>query len=241
MKPKTKVRTTEQVLREQEARAKAERENALTATEGNALIADNDNPWLEMSTALDKILGLPRLKFSKEAEYVVGESESLAIGTRVIAHADEIELGWKRWENNQLIDQRWGRIADNFVPPQEKELPNNEPVVQPDGTSRKPWQFSMELPVTVMDAGEQVLSFTVTSRGGLGAVSAVSRAYGKRLKEGQPGRPILELKGDKYWSNRFHTWVNYPVLTIVGWTDAGGKPLSLRDDLNDDLPPNLAA
>jgi hypothetical protein len=236
-----KARTTEDILKEQEAQAKVERENAFTVKTGNnALVGSADNPWLELGTQLHEILGLPRMKFSKEADYLIGESESVPKGTKVVGHADETELGWVLWENNQPVDRRWGRIAESFVPPPESELPNNEPIAQPDGSMRKPWQFGMVLPVTLMSEGGETYAFSVTSKGGIGAVSGVSRAYGKRLRDGKPGRPIIELKSDKYWSRRYHTWVNYPVLTITGWTDpSSGKPLSLKDDLNDDLPDNL--
>jgi hypothetical protein len=236
---KRSSRTTEQVLKEQEQRAKAERENAVAKAGSNALAGDGNNPWLEMGTALEQILGLERLRFAKEGGYFIGETDEVPLGTRGIGHVDEAELGYKKWVNNQCVDTRWGRIADKFIPPPEDELPDNKPVEQDDGSLRRPWQFGMLLPVTLMDAGGQTYGFGVTGKFALGAVSGVIRAYGRRKESGQPGRPILELQSDKKWVQRHHTWVNFPKLIIVGWTGPDGKPLSLKDDLNDDLPDQL--
>jgi hypothetical protein len=234
-----KVRTTPDILKEQEKRANAARENALPMRKGasNALVADSNNPWLELGSSLQDVLGLPRLKFPKEGgKYAISENESIPLGTRATAHADKIELGWKRWENNQCTDTRWGRLADNFAPPPEDKLPDNEPIIQSDGTSRKPWQFSMKMPVTIMDAGRQTYDLTVTAKSAFGAIRGVSHAYGKRRQEGRTECPIVELKGDRFWSHNYHTWVQFPVLEIVGWAGPDGKPLSTSDDLGDAIP-----
>jgi hypothetical protein len=236
-KTKTGARTTEQVLKEQEAQAERERTNtALVRAKTNALVADETNAWIEVSSELDKVLGLPRMKFSHTTgEYSVGEAEIIPLGTRGVARANDIELGHKKWEDNQLVDERWGRMADRFIPPSKDELPDNEPRQQPDGSTRRPWQFGMVLPITLLNAGGQTYSFGVTSKGGIGAVSTVSREYGKRLRKGPPGLPIVELKEDKYWHKVHRCWVHYPILLNVGWTGPDGKPLSIADDLNDSI------
>jgi hypothetical protein len=238
----TATKTTDQILKEQGATARADRENALTVKKENALVADNDNPWSEMSTELDRVLGLPRMKFSKEGAFMIGDSEEIAMGSKVIARVGDTEYGWKRWENSALTDMRWGRMADRFVPPVEGDLPNNEPITQPDGTSKKPWQFSMAVPFTLLgkdgSLGE-TFAFATPSKGGLNAMRGLTRAYGHRRDQGQPGEPICELGGDKYWHRTHNSWVHYPILRVVGWTGADGKPLSLKDDLNDDLPEGM--
>jgi hypothetical protein len=234
MSIKKKVRTTEDVLKDQQRQADAHRGNtSMVKVASNALAADDSNPWIEMSTELDRILGLPRMKFSKEGQYTIGEGEIIPMGTRVIAHVDEMELGWRRFE--QPVDWRWGRIADKFVPPPESDLPDNEPQLQPDGSYRKPWQFGMVVPVTLLDASGKTYAFGATSKGGLGALSGLSRAYGQRMKEAPGGRPIVELKGDRYWHRVHHSWVHYPIFPIVGWMGPDGKPLSLAEEMNDQV------
>jgi hypothetical protein len=233
---KSKIPTTEDVLRQQEAQAKASKENAVAVKKENALVADDGNAWLEFGTSLQDILGLPRMKHTKESTYAVGESETVPIGTRAVGHPDELEIGWTRWDGNQPTDKRWGRVADKFVPPLERDLPDNEPVKQPDGSHRRPWQFGMMMPITLLNEGGQTYALFITAKSAFGAISSLSREYGKRLCDGKAGRPIIELRTDKFWSHRYHTWVAKPVLPIVGWTDANGKPLALKDDIEDDLP-----
>jgi hypothetical protein len=239
---KTKTKTTEQVLKEQEVQAKAARERALAVQKENALVADDGNPWMEMSTELDKVLGLPRMKFSKEGCFMIGDSEEIAMGTKVIARMEDTEYGWKRWENNTLTDMRWGRMANRYTPPAESDLPNNDPVGQPDGTTKKPWQFSMAVPFTLLGKDNslgETYAFATPSKGGLNAIRGLCRAYGRRRDQGQPGDLVLELDGDKYWHRTHNSWVHYPILHVVGWTGADGKPPSLKDDLSDDLPEGM--
>jgi hypothetical protein len=233
---KRKIRTTDQVLKEQEARADAVRENAVVKASGTALAADSLSTWIEVGAELDKVLGFSRMKFSHTAgQYAVGETEIIPLGTRGITRANEIEWGYKRYEDNRFVDQRWGRI-DRFTPPPEDKLPDNEPRQQPDGSLKRLWQFSMVLPITLLNAGGQTYAFSVTSKGGIGAVGTVCREYSKRLQKGPPGLPVVELKEDKYWHKVHNCWVHYPILLIVGWTGPDGKPLSIADHLGDAIP-----
>jgi hypothetical protein len=239
MSAKKKICTKQDVLKEQEERAKADTENALALRErNNALVADADNPWIEMSTALDLVLGLPRMKYSKEGTYMVGDNEEIAKGTRVIARASETEYGWTRWDNNAPVDKRWGRMVDRFIPPAECDLPDNEPIKQPDGSFKKPWQFSMGCPMTILGkdgSPSETYAFITPSKGGLNAMRGLTRALGRRRYQGKPGEPICELDGDKYWHRTHNSWVNYPIIRIVGWTDATGRPLSRAEDLDDGI------
>jgi hypothetical protein len=232
-----KARTAEQVLREQEAQANAARENAVVRAGSTALAADNLNTWIEIGAELDKVLGLTRMKFSHTAgEYTVGEAETIPLGTRGVAHADKVEWGYKLYKDGQFVDQQWGRMADGFAPPPENKLPDNELRQQPDGSQKRPWQFSMVLPVTLLNAGDQTYALRVTSKGGIRAVGTVSREYAKRLRKGPPGLPVVELREGKYWHSVHNCWVHYPVLLIVNWTGPDGKPLSTSDDLEDAIP-----
>jgi hypothetical protein len=89
-----KKRSTEDVLKEQEARARTDRENAVAVSSKNALAADDTNPWIEIGNELDKFLGAPLLKFTKQGEFALSDVDIVPGGTRCIAHCDAIELGW---------------------------------------------------------------------------------------------------------------------------------------------------
>jgi hypothetical protein len=240
MKPaKKSVRTSEQVLREQEARAKAARENAVVKKGGTALITDNSNPWIEVSAELDKFVGAPFVRFSKSGQFEISESEAIATGTKCIAHVDEVAFGWRKWQGNRLVETRMGRVADRFVPAQRQELGDTNPgewETQDDGTPRDPWQFCASLPLTRLDTGEGYV-FSVSSKGGQRCVNGLTRTYGSRVraKGDAAGLPVVELQPDSYKHKQYGK-IFFPVLHIVNWTDASGKPLSASDDMEDGIP-----
>lgn len=86
MATKTKIRTTENVLKEQQAQAKAEKDNALAVkANSNALVADESNPWLEIAAELDRLIGAPYLKFSKQGEFAISDTETVGLPVVEIA------------------------------------------------------------------------------------------------------------------------------------------------------------
>jgi hypothetical protein len=238
-KAKRKARTTEQVLKEQARQAEAQRGNTAMVKAASAALTVGDNPWLEISTELDKFLGAPLLRFTKQGEFAISDVESIPDGTRCIAHADEITLGWIKWVDGRPApepDRHVGRVADKFIPPQRDKLGDDDPRQweQQDGEPRDPWQFQMTVPVSRLDTGESY-QFATGSKGGLACVSKLTRAYGRRTQEEKPpGLPIVELKADSY-KHRTYGKIFTPSMVIVGWTDGSGKPLSRADDLNDEI------
>jgi hypothetical protein len=185
-KRKAKARTTEQVLKEQAEQARAELGNTTTVVRAvsNALAADSSNPWLEVSAELDKVLGAPLLEFTKQGEFAVSDTESIPDGTRCIAHADEIELGWVKWVDGKPAERRMGRVGDKFVPVQRSDLGDTDEgrwEVQDDGSRRDPWQFQGSVPITRLDTGE-TYCFTSGSKGGLACVAKLTRVYGSHLR-----------------------------------------------------------
>jgi hypothetical protein len=92
----------------------------------------------------------------------------------------------------------------------------------------------MSVPITRLDAGGETYTFTVGSKGGLRCLSALTRAYGKHVADGKAGSPVVELKADSY-KHRQYGKIFFPTLPIVGWTDAGGRPQTLAEDLNDEV------
>jgi hypothetical protein len=237
MQAKTKnTRTTEQVL----AKQKTDVENStfITKKTGNALVADADNAWITVSAELDKFLGGALLKFNKQGEYALNDVDTLAAGTRVVVHADEMTLGWQKWQDGKPVPdgKRLGRIADKFVPPKRDELGDTDQrqwEVGDDGKPRDPWAFQMSVPLTALDGDGQTYNFTVTSKGGLRCLSALARAYGRRVRDVEPpGLPIAELRSDWY-KHREYGKIFIPLMPICNWTGPDGTPLGPADDLND--------
>jgi hypothetical protein len=236
---KTSTRTTESILAAQEKQANATRENAVVKASSTALAPDNSNPWIEVSAELDKFVGAPYVRFSKAGAFEISESETIPAGTKCIAHVDEVAFGWRKWQGNRLVETRMGRVADRFVPAQRGDLGNTDPdewEAQDDGTPRDPWQFCASLPLTRLDTGESYV-FSVSSKGGQRAVNGLTRTYGSRIraKGDSAGLPIVELQPDAYKHKQYGK-IFFPVLHIVNWTDAAGRPLSAADDLEDAIP-----
>jgi hypothetical protein len=239
MNTKKKPRTTEDVLKEQQRQADAQRGNtAMIKQAANALAADNSNPWIEVSAEIDKVIGAPMCKFTKQGEFSISDIDNIPDGTRCIAHADQISLGWQRWEDGKPVERRIGLVADKFMPPKRDELGDTDErqwELQDDGTRRNPWQFQMMVPITRLDGGGETYNFTTGSKGGLACVSRLTRAYGRRVRDEKvPGLPVVELRADHY-RHRTYGKIFYPVMHIVGWTGADGNPLSLADDLKDEI------
>jgi hypothetical protein len=186
---------------------------------------------------LDKFIGAPLLKFTKQGEFAVSDVDNIPDGTRCVAHADEIDLGWVRWADGRPEERRVGRVADTFVPPRREDLGDNDVQLwdlQYDGTRRDPWQFQMSVPVTRLDT-QETYRFTVQSKGGLACLGKLTRAYGRRVQdERAPGLPVVELKADSY-KHRKYGKIFFPAMIVVGWTGETGKPLSLAEEMNDDI------
>jgi hypothetical protein len=239
MVAKKKIPTTEDVLKDQQRQADAQRgDSAMIKKASNALTTDDSNPWIEVSAELDKFLGAPMCKFTKQGEFSISDINNVPHGTRCIAHADEIRLGWQQWVDGKPFDRCAGRVADGFVPPPRSELGDLDErqwELQDDGSRRDPLQFFMAVPITRLVAGGETCNFKTGTKGGLACVSRLTRAYGQRVRDEKiPGLPIVELRADHY-RHRTYGKIFYPVMHIVGWTDANGKPLSLADELNDSI------
>jgi hypothetical protein len=160
-------------------------------------------------------------------------------GTKCIAHCDTIELGWIKWSDGRPVDRKVGLVADGFIPLKQDDLPDRDErewEVQDDGTRRDPWSFQMSVPLTRLDAGGETYCFATGSKGGLKALSALTRAYGKRRQEGKGGEPIVAIKADHY-RHRVYGKIYTPTMPICGWTDAEtGEPETLKKALNDEVP-----
>jgi hypothetical protein len=89
---------------------------AVVKAQASALVAHDDNPWLEVASELDKYLGAPLVKFTKTGEFALTDEEIIDDGTKAIARIDLAELGWVRWWDGKRTDPRMGRVADKFIP-----------------------------------------------------------------------------------------------------------------------------
>jgi hypothetical protein len=220
--------------------ARPDNEKAVAVQDNStALSVGGSNAWIEIASELDRFVGAAYLKFNKQGEYAVSDTDVVPNGTRCIAHVDEAAFGWRKWEGGRPVDERMGRVADCFVPPQRQELGDTDQTkweTGDEGERRDPWQFCASVPFTRLDTGESYL-FAVSSKGGLRCVNGLIRSYGNRVRQKgkDVGLPVIELQPGHY-KHRTYGKIYFPDPKVVSWTDESGNPLSLKDDMEDDLP-----
>jgi hypothetical protein len=97
-----------------------------------------------------------------------------------------------------------------------------------EGEPRDPWQFSNYLIMRRVKDGE-IFTFTTSSKGGLGCIGELSKAYGKAMRQQPDKYPVIELDVGSYQHrDRSLGRIKYPVFKIVDWTakDGGNTPAS---------------
>jgi hypothetical protein len=191
------------------------------------------------------------LRFSK-GDYLAGQdSEEVPLGTRFTAVMDSLSVGWVCWQANAPIEQRMGLVVEGFQPARRNDLGDHDKASwerDNDGEPRDPWQFTNYLILHKVDGGE-VFTFTTSSKGGLGAIGELAKAYGKTMRQ-RPGQyPVIELDVGSYQHrDRSLGRIKYPVFKIVDWMakDSGNSspatpPKSLPPDKTSAAAPKSTA
>jgi len=174
------------------------------------------------------------LKFGKDGVYVAGqENREIKRGTQAVAYMDQLRVGWVCWENGHPVDERMGLVAKGFVPPKRSELDRTDQSLWEEfdgGEPRDPWQFSNDL-VLFDPQAEQFYTFVTSSRGGLGALGELSKAYGQRLRQSPGEWPLVSLEGDSYQHRiRSRGRIKFPILRVASWVVAKDQPALESDE-----------
>jgi len=173
------------------------------------------------------------LRFNK-GDYTYGQNDDLMDeGTQMIVDMGTLLVGWQKWQDNKPADSEMGPVNEGFQPPRRKELGDLEDteweVDETSGKPRDPWQFTNLVVMRQMGTkgdDEGLFTFATSSRGGINAVGALCKTYGKKIRENPNAYPIVELNVDSYMhSNKQFGRIKIPVLDVVGWAAA--------DDVND--------
>jgi len=161
------------------------------------------------------------IKFNK-GDWVTGEDEDLDENLELVANMDQLMVGWIKWVDNRPAEQIMGPVAEGYQAPRRNELGDqdqNEWEVDDQGRPRDPWQFSnyIVLKEPGQDASEENLyTFATSSKGGLGAIGTLCRAYGKDMRTRPDEYPIIRLGTDSY-NHRVYGRTKVPLITVVGW------------------------
>jgi len=197
----------------------------LTTNEIRVPSTVNDDPFMAYANSVkaEYILG-KLLKFSK-GDYVAGEDdESVPHGTRMVAAMDLLTIGYVKWIDGKPVEHRMVLVASGEKPPRRGELGDDDPAQWPDkdtkGEPRDPWALTQYLPLIAEDA--ELFTFSTSSRGGIGALAGLARAYA-RGRGAHPNKfPVVQLGVDAYQhSNNSYGRIKVPTLKLVGWEDKG--------------------
>lgn len=160
------------------------------------------------------------LKFSK-GDYLVGENnDEVEEGTQLVANMDELMVGWIKWEDSKPVEQIMGRVSEGYQPSKRNTLGDDDKSkweVDDQGRERDPWQFSNYLILKSVD-GDDLFTFTTSSRGGLNAIGELCKTYGKLMRQKADEFPVIALEVGSYQhSNKAFGRIKFPVLKVVSW------------------------
>jgi hypothetical protein len=192
-----------------------------------ALVAAAPNNFEAYSEAAsgNRIIG-DLLKFSK-GDWLFGRnSDEMARGTRLVANIADLKVGMVKWEGGKPVDAEMGRVADGYRMPKREDLGSTDKDLwerdEVSGQPRDPWQLTNVL-ILKAEKGDQLFTFSPSSKGGVGAIAKLAGEYGKRVRSHPNDLPIVALEVDSYsHPNKALGRIKVPVLKIVGWTASAG-------------------
>jgi hypothetical protein len=164
------------------------------------------------------------LKFDK-GDWLAGkDGTEIPAGTRLVAIMPSLLVGWIKWEDNHVVDEIMGLIAEGQPLPKRAALGDTDKALwacDDKGAQRDPWQLTNKLILVAADGDEQIYTFSTQSKGGRDAVAELCKAYGKRIRQVSDELPIIALESGSYLhSDRQIGRVKTPELEVVGWRKA---------------------
>ena len=131
----------------------------------------------------------PLLRF-KKGEYFIGEDE-VEVGHEYVAYPFDAMCGFARWEDDAVVEQKLGRVAERFRLERE-DLPEDED-----------WKEQRVLPLQDIDTGEFV-AFVSGSFGGKKAINALINTVARAVKEGRgDATPLIRLAVGSFTSKEY--------------------------------------
>jgi hypothetical protein len=173
-----------------------------------------------------RLIGTP-MKFNK-GEYLTGPKDDqriVPLGTKLVAIPQSFGCCWQRFVGAKPAFGPGGLISEGFVLPPRHTLGDLEEALwAPDeitGEPRDPWcatHFACLAPSSLTP----VYTFISSSYGGIEALKDLSAEYGKRLRLGASGYPLIELAVDAYnhKNPRFGRIRKPRFLPVVEWVAA---------------------
>jgi hypothetical protein len=195
----------------------------------NKQLATRDTVANRFLAAADQAGGHdPMLKFSK-GQYYVGDDEVPA-GREYTALMADVAVGWSKFVDKKVVDQKIGRIAAGFAAESREALGDTDQTQwesDSQGKPRDPWALQWYVPLIDAATDEGVV-FVTGSAGGRRAVGNLLRTYGRNLHK---GNPTVEL-GVRSYKHKEYGRIEEPELKITGWE----KHPTLATEMSDAIP-----
>ena len=182
------------------------------------------DPFVRYGRAASRTRIVGQLLKFKKGQWVAGENnDRIPEGTTLVAHMEELHVGWVKWEDAKPVEQIMGRIIDNYEAPPRSSLGDTDRSLWPsgrvDGMTRDPWQFSNYLIMLDPETG-QLYTFATASHGGLQALAKLSEAFGQNRTVHPDELPIVMLgRGGYDHPNPSFGYVETPAFPMAGWMD----------------------
>ena len=167
------------------------------------------------------------LKFNKFGEYRAGRDEQeIPRGTVLAAHMATLCIGFVKWVDGRR-EIIMGPVAEGFVPPKRAELGDTDKSTwdkDDEGEPRDPWQRSNSLVFVDLETSD-LFTFNISSKGGLGAIGELSKAYGRHIRSNPDELPLVELDVGSYrHPKKEYGEIRTPIFKVTGWIASDKLP-----------------
>lgn len=161
----------------------------------------------------------PLLRFVK-GEYFIGENV-IDVGDEYRAYPFDAMVGYARWEDDRVVDQRLGRIADRFQLERE-DLP-----------AEQEWKPQRVLPLEDVETHDFV-AFVSSTAGGKIGINNLINATARAVKAGRgEATPLIRLAVGSFTSKEYGR-IACPSFEIVKQT-VEVLP-TIKQEMSDEIP-----
>jgi hypothetical protein len=208
-----------------------------------AVTNGSQDPFEQLANAMAQA-GKP-LKFSKGRWLSgYGNEERSEDDVELIADVPGLMAGWRKWNDKKIVGTAIGSVADNYRPPQRKDLGDLDDAQwerDHNGQPKDPWSFGFYLRLINPDDGEEYV-YSATSDGARRAVCDLIKEFTRqRKKDPMHCAPVVKLATD-FYRHKNYGRVDIPKLEVVEWraSDNAATPPGPEGsddaDLNDEVP-----
>ena len=181
----------------------------ITKAKAKELAAQYDN-FADETSNLQKEF----MKFTKEGQFMHGSEEQVVNDTEEFAlNLSTLAKGFICWKVNEVVDEQMKLVSTPGESIQKEDLDDHGPYEkEKDG-----WRAQAQFDLRSLETGVEML-FKTSSKGGLNAISSISKEFASKLKllPSEMPVPIVTLEPGYYKHKEFgKIW--FPKFIIQRW------------------------